>query len=83
MDVYKEIFEKGEMMLRMGMGLMKLIYKKKGEKTELKNYRPITMLNTDLKILAKILANRLKEIMPMIITTNQVYGVKGKTLQIQ
>lgn len=64
MDVYKEIFEKGEMMLRMGMGLMKLIYKKKGEKTELKNYRPITMLNTDLKILAKILANRLKEIMP-------------------
>lgn len=80
MDVYKEIFEKGEMMLRMGMGLMKLIYKKKGEKTELKNYRPITMLNTDLKILAKILANRLKEIMPMIITTNQVYGVKGKDI---
>lgn len=80
MDVYEEIFKKGEMMLRMGMGLMKLIYKKKGEKTELKNYRPITMLNTDLKILAKILANRLKEIIPKIITTNQVYGVKGKDI---
>jgi len=79
-EVYEEIFEKGEMMVRMGMGLMKLIYKKKGEKTELKNYRPITMLNTDLKILAKILANRLKEIMPKIITTNQAYGVKGKDI---
>jgi len=31
-EVYEEIFEKGEMMVRMGMGLMKLIYKKKGEK---------------------------------------------------
>lgn len=76
----KRFLKKGEMMLRMGMGLMKLIYKEKGEKTELKNYRPITMLNTDLKILAKILANRLKEIMPKIIKTNQVYGVKGKDI---
>lgn len=79
-DVYDEIFEKGGMMLRMGMGLMKVIYKKKGEKNELKNYRPITMLNTDLKILAKLLANRLKQIMPNIITTNQAYGVKGKDI---
>lgn len=49
-EVYDEIFNKGQMNLRMGMGLMKTIYKKKGEKTELKNYRPLTMLNTDLKI---------------------------------
>uniref|UniRef100_A0A672R4V8 Reverse transcriptase domain-containing protein n=1 Tax=Sinocyclocheilus grahami TaxID=75366 RepID=A0A672R4V8_SINGR len=65
---------------RMGMGLMKLIYKRKGHKVDLKNYRPITMLNTDLKILSKILANRLKEIMPSIIKTNQVYGVKGRDI---
>lgn len=64
----------------MGMGLMKLIYKRKGERVDLNNYRPITMLNTDLKILAKILANRLKEVMPSIIKTNQVYGVKGKDI---
>ncbi len=34
------------------------------------------MLNTDLKILAKVLANRLKEVMPSIIETNQAYRVK-------
>ncbi len=38
------------------------------------------MLNTDLKILAKVLANRLKEVMPSIITTNQAYGVKGRDI---
>jgi len=79
-EVYVEVFNKGELNQRMGMGLMSLIYKKKGEKIDLKNYRPITMLNTDLKILSKILANRLKEVMPSIIKTNQVYGVKGRDI---
>lgn len=50
-EVYVEVFKKGELNQRMGMGLIKLIYKRKGERTDLKNYRPITMLNTDLKIL--------------------------------
>ncbi len=54
------------------MRLMKLIYKRKGSKNMLNNFRPITMLNTDMKILAKIL--------PTIITTNQAYGVKGRDI---
>lgn len=78
--MYEEIFKNREMNQRMGMGLIKLIYKRKGERVDLRNYRPITMLNTDLKILAKILANRLREVMPTIIRTNQVYGVKGKDI---
>uniref|UniRef100_A0A671PCM7 Reverse transcriptase domain-containing protein n=1 Tax=Sinocyclocheilus anshuiensis TaxID=1608454 RepID=A0A671PCM7_9TELE len=79
-EVFDEIFRKGEMNQRMGMGLMKLIYKRKGDKVELKNYRPITMLNTDLKILSKVLANRLKEVMPSIIETNQAYSIKGRDI---
>lgn len=79
-EVFKGIFEKEEINERMRMGLMKLIYKKKGEKVDLKNYRPITMQNTDLKILAKVLANRLKEVMPNIIETNQAYGIKGRDI---
>lgn len=62
------------------MGLMKLIYKRKGSKNMLNNFRPITMLNTDMKILAKILANRLNKVLPTIITTNQAYGVKGRDI---
>lgn len=38
------------------------------------------MLNTDLKILAKVLANRLKNVLPSIIETNQAYGIKGRDI---
>lgn len=79
-EIYEEVFKNERVHPRMGLGLMKIIYKKKGDKMELKNYRPITMLNTDLKILAKVLANRLKNVMPKIIETNQAYGVKGRDI---
>lgn len=79
-EVYDEIFEKEETSHLMGIGVIKLIFKKRGDKNDLKNYRPITMLNTDYKILAKILANRLKKILPNIIETNQAYAIEGRDI---
>lgn len=78
--IYDDVFRKEGVNPRMGLGLMKIIYKKQGDKTNLKNFRPITMLNTDFKILAKVLANRLKNVVPSIIETNQAYGVKGRDI---
>lgn len=40
-------------------GIMKLLYKK-GEREDIKNWRPITLLNTDYKIIANVLANRIQ-----------------------
>ena len=53
-----------------------MIYKEKGEITVLKNYRPIALMNTDVKILTKVLAMILKHILPSIIHESQtaVYG---------
>ena len=51
-------------------GLIKLIYKK-GDNEDLANYRPITLINSDIKILTKVLANRLKNVLPKIIHYTQ------------
>ena len=56
----------------------KLAFKKNGEIYLLKNFRPISLLNVDVKILCKVLAERLKVVLPEIIHPSQtaVYGRK-------
>ena len=53
------------------VGLLKLLYKQRGSPQDLLNYRPIALLNCDLKILTKTLANRLKQVLPTIIHKSQ------------
>lgn len=50
--VYQESIERGELPLTMRMGLVTLIHKK-GHKEELTNWRPITLLTTDYKVLSR------------------------------
>lgn len=42
------------------------------------NFRPISLLNADLKLYAKILASRLMSIIPSLIARNQAGFVKGQ-----
>ena len=60
---------------------MKLLRKNKHGGDGISNFRPLTMLNTDLKILAKILANRLQTVLPSLICPEQTCAVKGRTIQ--
>ena len=56
-----------------------LIYKEKGEVNDLMNYRPISLLNVDLKILSKALTNRLKCVLPSVIHHTQT-AVDGRRI---
>ena len=63
-------------------GLITLL--KKGGKhvwEGLDDYRPITLLNTELKILAQVLANRLQLVISDLIGPQQTYAVKGRSIQ--
>ena len=53
-------YHNGELSTSQKKGILSLIFKK-GDKTLLENWRPISLLNTDYKILAHALANRLKK----------------------
>lgn len=48
-----------------------IIYKHKGEIYQLDNYRPIALINVDLKILTKALSNRLRPVLGTIIHHSQ------------
>ena len=48
---------------------------------DLDDYRPITLLNTELKILTQVLANRLQLVISDLIKPEQNYAVKGRLIQ--
>lgn len=60
-------------------GWMCPIYKKK-EADNVANYRPITVLNTDYKILTKAIATRLTNIAPSIIHPDQAGFIRGRSI---
>ena len=59
-------------------GVIRLIPKPEKELLEIPNWRPITLLNVDYKILSKVLANRLKEVLKSLISEDQTGFVKGR-----
>ena len=61
-------------------GLITLIPKRPSRKT-VKDYRPITLLNCYLKVITKILANRLQKVILKIVHKNQYGFLKGWTIQ--
>ena len=53
---------------------------KKGDLLEIKNWRPVSLLCTDYKILSKVLANRLRDVMGEVLHPDQTYCVPGRSI---
>ena len=62
----------------MTQGVITLLYKGKGARSSLDNYRPITLLNSDYKLLAKALATRLGPALQHVIDPTQTAFVPGR-----
>lgn len=78
--VYNAMFELNKVPKQLLDGLIIPLYKQDGDLTEAVNYRPITLLGTDYRILAKVLSNRLQPYLQKLISPSQTAFVPGRKI---
>ena len=73
MDSLNEAFTK-----KQKQGIITLIHKANKAREDLKNWRPITLLNVEHKLLSGVLAHKIKQILPNIPGNDQKGFLKNK-----
>jgi len=68
----------GSLSMDQRKGIISLIPKKGKDTLNLGNWRPLTLLNTDYKILAKLFAYRIKNLLPDLINDDQTGFIPGR-----
>ncbi len=76
-DVFNAILDHGELSPTQKLAIIILLFKK-GHKDQLENYHPISLINTDYKILAYILVGRLSPHLESLISQNQTAYMPGR-----
>ena len=77
--VLNERYRLGVLTYSQRESLLRLLYKKDDRRLP-KNWRPISLLNTDYKLASKAITERLKPVMSSIIHRDQTCGVVGRTI---
>ena len=73
-------FDEGELSPFQRQAVITLIEKKGKDKRLIKNWRPISLLNIDTKILSKVLATRIKSVIKSVIQPDQTAYVPERYL---
>ena len=74
----KETIDKKEFSVSQRQAIIKLLEKKDRDKRFIENWRPISLLNVDYKIISKALAKRLIILLPELISSEQTAYVKNR-----
>ena len=78
---FNKSFNTGSLSYTQTSAILTLIHKGKDlPRNKLQNWRPISLTNTDYKILAKCLANRVSKVITSIISEDQVGYIKGRNV---
>ena len=70
-DAYTQVHKDGEAPTGMRTAIISLLYKEKGERFNLQNYRPIAVGNAVGKILEKCMEIRIRPLLPHLISPEQ------------
>ena len=65
-EIFNECQKQAKMSQSMRIAEVRLLFKK-GERTKIGNYRPISLLCSDYKIFAKVIANRMREVLKEVL----------------
>lgn len=77
--VLRDSLNRGRLPLSCRRAVLTLL-PKKGDLTDIRCWRPISILCTDYKILSKVLANRLSKVLAEVIHPDQTYCVPGRLI---
>ena len=77
-ESYLESIRTGKLSTSQRQNIIILLEKAGKDKTLIKNWRPISLINFDTKLLSKTYAERLKLVMPSLVHPNQVAYVKNR-----
>ena len=77
-ESYNYSFEKNAMTQEQKRGILNLLPKKDKDLRYLANWRPVSLLTTDYKILTKALAMKLQKVIPTIVDSDQVGYIKKR-----
>lgn len=72
--------QQGQLHISARRGILSLIPKKDRDNCYIKNWRPITLLNTDYKILSKAIANRVQKYLSKLISLDQTGFMKDRNI---
>jgi exonuclease III len=79
-QLYGLIFEEGVLTPSQRLSYISLICKNPDQSEQMKNWRPISLLNYDYKILSKTLTMRLSQVMDFLVHPDQASGVRGRSI---
>lgn len=77
-DCYEAVINEGELSCSQKQAVMRLLEKKGKDRSFISNWRPISLLNFDYKLLSKCISRRIQNFLPHLIHRNQTGFIKGR-----
>ena len=80
LDSFNFSFSNGLLSNSQRNGVITLLLKQDKDPLEIKSYRPISLLNVDYKLVAKVMSHRLKKVINSLIHTDQQGFLSGRNI---